>query len=628
MKKYIAIVALCCGFASCTDILDTAPYDQVATSTMWTTENLTDMGMNGVYANLRNWGIYGTSLNTASDQNSNGMGQWAYEILGPLGESHNVADFLSGSLNPRSGNVNNLWKRLYEGIHRANDAITNIPALSPCSEEKKACLVAEARFLRAFHYYRLNELWHGVPYYDVPIRVEECIKGQETEEFIWGKILEDLTACINEPNLPNIDIKGGRVTKGAAYALRGKVYMQQKKWPEAAADFDKVGQCGYKLFMGDYKALFTAANERCEEMIFSVQNVATSGYGSISQKYLGTRSAQGSCWGDHQITPYAVELYENADGTPFNWDDYLPGYSSLSRAEREVYFLRDTLKNGSQIITVYNKNETTGVTTVSYPVSAVVRARLATMPSHIASLYLPEGNEARIRTAYDNRDPRLEKNVITPYSQFRGTGLNSTEFTYTYRWPYCANATLQGNVQPVAIGDFQPDYTPNYLYHQRKFVYEGYNPAFVREYGDIDDPLIRYADVLLMWAEALIEQNDLSGAMAKVKQVRDRVGITTLSANFADQDKARKYVRDERRREMLGEGGAYFDELRWGTLKESKYTAPTGDVAQHKQIWGILGRGANFRWPDVYSGNKMIWPIPGGEIEMNPNLQHTPGWTY
>ena len=615
MKKYIIIIiTLCCGVVSCTDMLDTAPYNQVATSNMWNTENLTDMGVNGIYANLRNWGIYGTTLNTASDQNSNGMGQWAYETLGPLGMSHSVADFLSGNITPGSGNVNNLWKRLYEGVHRANDAIANIPEKSPCSAEKKARLVAEAKFLRAFHYYRLNELWRGVPYYDKPIKVEECTNGQETEEFIWGKILEDLTDCINESNFPNNDFTNGRVTKGAAHALRGKVYMQQGKWADAIKDFEKVGQCGYELFTGDYKALFTAANERSKEMIFSVQNVEQSGYGSISQKYLGTRSSQGSCWGDHQITPYAVELYENADGTSFNWDQYIPGYSSLPLAEREVYFLRDREKEDRS---EYHPN-----------VSAKIKDRLDELEKiapGISSKYLPYGNQARIQAAYNNRDPRLQKNVITPYSQYRGVGLNNTEFTFTYRWPYVGAATAIANPSYV-VGDMQPDYIATFLYHQRKFVYEGYKSTFAREYGEIDDPLIRYADVLLMWAEALVEQNDLPGAMDKVKQVRDRVSIPTLAANFADQNGARNYVRDERRREMLGEGGSYFDELRWGTLKETKYTTD----ASCKQIWGIPGRGAAFRWPDVYSSTntKFVWPIPRGETEMNPNLKPTPGWIY
>jgi len=610
IKNYIILAAMACGFTSCLDILDTKPYNQVATSGMWTTESLTDMGINGIYSNLRNWGIYGNSLNTASDQNNNGMGQWAFESLGPLGMSHTVADFLNGSLSPGSGNVNNMWKRLYEGVHRANDAIANVPN-SPCSNEKKARLIAEAKFLRAFHYFRLNELWHGVPYYDTPITVEECIKGQETEDFIWGKIIEDLNDCIAEQNLPDNDFKDGRVNKGAAYALRGKVYMHQGKWSQAIADFQKVGECGFGLFQGDYKALFTAANEHCNEMIFSVQNVAQNYYGSISQKYLGTRSAQGSCWGDHQITPYAVDLYENADGTSFNWGDIIPNYSTLSIAEREIYFLRDRENaDGSEI----HAN-----------ITNAVKTRLDALENSspgISAKYLPYGNEARISKAYDTRDPRLQKNVITPYATFRGTGLNSTEFTYTYRWPYVMNATpITGG---YVVGDMQPDYTATYLYHQRKFVYEGYNSTFAREYGDIDDPLIRYADVLLMWAEALVESGDLQGAMAKVTQVRDRVGMPTLAVNFANQTVARKYVRDERRREMLGEGGAYFDELRWGTLKETKYTPD----ASCKQIWGINGRGSAFRWPDLYTGDKMVWPIPRGEIEKNPNLQYTPGWTY
>ncbi|MDR0538755.1 MAG: hypothetical protein LBH04_12050, partial [Tannerellaceae bacterium] len=116
MKKYIAIIAMCGVFAACTDMLDTAPHNQIATTTMWTTENLTDMGMNGIYANLRNWGIYGTTISTINSDgtypDNNGKGQWGYDILGPLSMSHNVADFLNGSLSPGSGNVNNLWKRL------------------------------------------------------------------------------------------------------------------------------------------------------------------------------------------------------------------------------------------------------------------------------------------------------------------------------------------------------------------------------------------------------------------------------------------------------------------------------------------------------------------------------------
>lgn len=59
--------------------------------------------------------------------------------------------------------------------------------------------------------------------------------------------------------------------------------------------------------------------------------------------------------------------------------------------------------------------------------------------------------------------------------------------------------------------------------------------------------------------------------MSKVKEVRDRVGIPTMASSFSDQTTARNYVRDERRREFVNEGVNFFDEMRWRTLKETKF---------------------------------------------------------
>jgi hypothetical protein len=603
MKKYIIIIFIAlCGFVSCTDLLDTKPYHQVATQSMWTTENLTDMGVAGIYANLRNIGTYGTAVN------STGVGQWGFDIYGVTGQCHLTAVFLNGNLSPGSGEVLNVWKKMYEGVHRANDAIANIPSKSPCAEEKKARLVAEARFLRAFYYYRLNELFRGVPYYDEPIKVEDCVKAQETEDFIWDKIVEDLTICINEPNFPDNNFIEARATKGAAYALRGKVYMQQKKWDDAIADFDKVTDCGYSLFQGGYKQLFAEANERCPEMIFSVGNFGEPGYGGISQKYLGTRSAHSTVgvngWGDHHVTPYAVDLHENSDGTDFNWDDVFTGYNAMPIVDREVFFLRDTLDAGGNLLDasirlkVRTRLESTAI-------SAAAKAR-----------YLPYGNETRLRRAYTNRDPRLEMNVITPYAQFYGY-LGSAAANITMRWPYVnTNAT---------IDDFMPDGGKQslLLYYYRKFVYEGYNPVH-REACPTDDPMIRYADVLLMQAEALIERDRLTEAAAKVNAVRGRTSVNMPAVSFTNKDAAREKVRKERRIEFLGEGINYFDELRWGTLKQTKFAAGL----MHKQAWGADGQGSAYRWPDRYSGDKFIWPIPQDEIQKNPNLTPTPNWTY
>jgi hypothetical protein len=156
----------------------------------------------------------------------------------------------------------------------------------------------------------------------------------------------------------------------------------------------------------------------------------------------------------------------------------------------------------------------------------------------------------------------------------------------------------------------------------RKFVGEGLEFK-LRQDNPIDEPIIRYADVLLMWAEALVEQNDLAGAKGKVKLVRDRVGMPTPDAKFANQNSARNYVRDERRREFVNEGINFFDEMRWRTLKETKFDKGSSS----KTVWGgISGGTPTVEWNE--DGRWYTWPVPKSETELNPNLTRTPNWIY
>ncbi len=588
MKKVFYIlttaIGMLTGFSACTDILDTAPFNQVASSTMWTTENLADMGVAGIYSNLRGMGFQGATI---------GYGYYAYDEWGYMGQTRDVADvFLAGNITTSSALFSDTWKRYFEGVHRANDAITNIPIKSPISNEKKGRLIAEAKFLRAWYYYRLNELFKGVPIYLEPITVDQCTKGQDTEQAVWDQVVKDLTDCINEPNLPNIDLLNGRVTKGAAYALRGKAYMQQKKYDLAAADFAKVGECGYKLFTGGYKSLFTEANERCEEMILSVQQMGDVGYGGNSQFYCGTRSSFGSCWNTFVVSTNGADLYENADGTPFNWDKIIPGYSAMAPKDREVFFLRDTKDaEGKEL----NSDVTKSVNTRLNGLSAAAKA-----------MYLPYGNEARIKKAYENRDPRLAASVITPYSTYLGV-LGTDEILTVNRWPMVAQS----------IGDLWTDSRTAFYYLHRKFVYEGNNPIPARDRCPTDEPLLRYADILLMWAEALIEQNKLAEAAEKINMVRNRAGMPNVTYN--NQAELREKMRNERRIELINEGVTFFDELRWKSLKDTKFK-PGNGIAH---VWGFV------QSPFVWQGDYFYtWPAPATETQMNTNITKTPGWIY
>ena len=634
MKKILNLLALAAVLGTstaCTDILDTAPYDKLSSGTMWTTEESVDQGVIGVYYSLQR-PFHGDKFIGANAM----IGYYGYDALGMAGQGEcGMQNLFTKSVNPSNGFFLKTWQWMYDGVHRANAAIAGIQN-APINDAKKARLVAECKVLRAFFYDRLNILFGngglGVPLYTEPVNPSECNKGQSTEQEVWAQVIQDLSDAIAEPNLPDNQIQGeGRVSKGAAYALRGKAYLLTKEYDKAIADFAKVGDCGYKLFP-NYRQLFKVANERCEEMILSVQYIEDpTGYGTGIQKYCaaftqGAKDSRG-CWGDLQVTPAVVNLYEEVDGQTvkkFAWEDYLSDWKKVTDMEaaeghtkyRKVFFIRDKYVNGQEIHPTVTK---------------VIDTELAKLPKEVQAFYLPEGNEARLKAAYAHRDPRLAYNVVTPYANYLGVNSNSTaEEWYTFRWPvagkyYADQASAEPNANPNLPDSYYASGFMNaqaeFKYIHRKFIGEGLEYQR-REQNPVDEPIIRYADVLLMWAEALVEKGDLSGAMSKVKEVRDRVGIPTMASSFSDQTTARNYVRDERRREFVNEGVNFFDEMRWRTLKETKFDEK---VAQH--AWG----GSESTGGTVYDwiGEQWYtWPVPKSEIELNPNLTRTPGWEY
>lgn len=564
------------------DLLNLNPYDAVGSGSMWTTENLADQGVTGIYNVLR------------QDYVANCM--YIYDCFGVSADCRDTDyPLLLGNIQTNNGLFNDSWKQLYEGIQRANDAIANVPS-APISDTKKSRLIAESKFLRAYFYYRLNMVYRGVPLYLEPIALEECTNGRESETVIWEAIINDLTDCINDPNLPDRyaakDINYGRATKAAAYALRGKVYMWMKDWAKAEIDLRKVGDMGHKLFQGGYKELFKEANEQCEEMIFSLQCIGLEGYGNDYSFRYGSRVTYNSVgsWNTYLASTDFVETYECIDGKPFNWDDFIPGYSSMDVKARSVYFLRDNM----------TKEE----------IDKMSGEQGADMDK-----YLAVGNEERILKAYTSRDPRLLQTIITPYSEYYGS-TGGVAHNYVLRWPYRTDD--QVGLEPY---DVKTDTNNRYYYLFRKFVAEGVGEIADRKYSQIDIPLIRYADVVLSLAECLNEQGKTDEAVTWVNLVRNRAGVAALNSNeytrVTGQDNMRERIRNERRWEFAGEGVNFFDELRWNTWKESKFKSGAG----LKQIWGEMQY--SYSWGGDYY---YTWPVPKTERDMNSNLNLAPGW--
>jgi hypothetical protein len=124
-----------------------------------------------------------------------------------------------------------------------------------------------------------------------------------------------------------------------------------------------------------------------------------------------------------------------------------------------------------------------------------------------------------------------------------------------------------------------------------------------------------------MWAEALNEDDKTNEAIELVNEVRSRAGVALLNSGgpttVAGKDDLRERIRNERRVEFPIEGINYFDELRWGTWQKNVFQTGNG----RKQVWGTNVGNYNYKGDHLYT-----WPIPTGEIQMNPNLVQNPGW--
>ena len=373
MKKtlYATILIASCAFVSCQGFLDKTPSDKLSSDLVYTNQALAENAVRGVYNNLL-WDFNSTD---------NVVYNWdAYaSILDPVDYFRGSIAFLSGNVLSTNGVFTTFWKQYYEGINRANDVINSIDGVPGMPATLKQRRKAECMFIRALYYYKLNCRWRGVPIYLENLAPDEYTRARSSEQKVWDTIIDDCTWCIECENLPDryssTDADYGRVTKAAAYMLRGKVYMWMQKYDLAEQDFLKITEMGYGLYEGNYADLFTESNERCREMIFSIQYIAQKGFGNALSYIYGNMETVSKGNDQFVMNSDFADSYECRNGKAFSWDDWFPGYSSLTPQQRSVYFLRDGL----------------------------TEAEIATLREYGAemSLYLPSGNEARLKNVYN-----------------------------------------------------------------------------------------------------------------------------------------------------------------------------------------------------------------------------------
>lgn len=599
----MASAALLCG---CED-LDLVHTEQISSVTMWTTEEYADAGMAAIY-DVFNPINYGTV--NVDPRSYAGFGRFLRcEAISFCSNGIHSNYIQSATLNPGNSYFSLEWKYIYSAIHTCNDAIANL-SKAPISEEKYRRYMAEAKFMRAFFYHYLNTLYQGVPIYLEPVENSSCNRTQSTAAEVWNVVLSDLNDCIAESYMPDNTLKQyyGRPSKGAAYALRGMVYVWQKKWAEAAADFEKVKQCGYGLWDGEYIDFFTEANEKDKEMILPAQYQTTVNYGNPIGAALGSRC---TLQGVNYIEGNAefVDTYLNADGSEFKWSQIFPDWDNLEVNQREVFFVRDGMNSGIEGVT--------DATRTSSRKSIIGRVGQDIWDKY----YLDDGNQARIEKAYTCRDPRLMQTFFTPSSvTMTYASPGGQQSAKTMRWPYL----IAGNGNPA--GDFWPDNRNYYNYEYRKFVNTNRNDIDRMRSG-CDMPLIRFTDIWLQYAECLNELGRYGDAVNVINEIRTRAHMPSLVVGGAapngvsGHDDILKRIQYERRVELCAEGINYFDEVRWGTYKATRFQGQ--EVNYFRDMWGRA-----VRWTIYYHDEVWPWPAPSSEVQLNPNLAPTAGWSY
>ncbi|MFI2743213.1 RagB/SusD family nutrient uptake outer membrane protein [Zhouia sp. PK063] len=515
-----------------------------------------------------NW-IYGTVAGGEASKGSFGGDQPAID---------QIVKFISNSSN---GFYNTKWRATYEGISRTNNVLKALTNLEDISDEDRANIAGQARFLRAHYYFELKKMFNMVPWIDETTEDP----NQPNNVDIWPKIEEDFQFAYD--NLPATQSDFGRANKWAAAAYLAKAYLFEHKYEQARDLFETVigqgvnsGGVKYGL-VEKFEDNFDAATENNKETVFDIQMVAHDGTGTIAN----------SNQGDMLNFPY---------NSPFRCCGFYQPSQDLVNS-----FKTDPI-TGLPDLDNYNTN--------------------------------PVKNDMGIKsdeafTPYTGSvDPRLDWTVGRrgiPYHDWGNHPGAAWIREQTYGGPYAPKK----NIYWQATQD---------LYADQSLWAPG---------TAINVHIIRFADVLLMAAEAEAQTGNIGQAMDYVNDVRNRAanpdgflktyidddepmdGFTDTNAadynigmytttQFDNKDDALKAIYFERKLELAMEGHRFFDLVRWGIAQSTlnAYFSYQGQITTDV-------RGGNF-----VQGRNDYYPIPQAQIDLSigsdglPVLQQNPGY--
>jgi len=428
------------------------------------------------------------------------------------------------------------WKMIYKVINRANDVIESLPA-SVKDQALANSMVGEAKFLRAWGFFKLTQFWGKIPLHleSTKSLADEkgVFKSRTSVDSVYGQIIDDLKFAAAHLPQTRTTADLGRATSAAAKGLLGKVYLTMAGKPLNQTDnYQKAvdilselvnNESTYALeLLANYRSIFDPSNEMNKEVIFAFRGNA---------------------------------IPSDDNGTIWPWAFCSPGMTW----------------------TVASTN----------------------------------GLRWDISRMYEPQDIRLYEGIGMRYP-WVGDGsilINGKADTIYYDTVSTFNYVLQSNPS-VTFGNSHVGI--GYMKWRHPEPPLGWPGGHQKDYIEL-----RYADIILLLAEALNETDRPIEALELINRIRNRAGASSCpNGAYPGTNKASiaQLIRDERRRELVGEGSTIMDIRRWGTL-------PT-EIASMRQDQFPEGR----KLP-VYNSKLELYPIPITELATNPNLlPQNPGW--
>ena len=474
---------------------------------------------------------------------------------------------------PTSGDLNSLWRGRFEGIARSNRVLALIAMSEDISAADAARLAGEARLLRGHFYFDLKKHFNSVPWVDESVEAAE-ISSIANSADVWSKIEADFQFAYD--NLPAVQGQAGRVNKWAAAAYMGKAKLYQKDYAGAKQWFDNVIANGVTPSGDKYALLDNYASIYNAEF----DNHAEAVFDVESANNTG--SVNNANYFDDLNYPYNT----GSDG-PGNCCGFFQPSFELANSFRT--------KDGLPLLDKsYNSAD-----------------------NEVAHDFLIESS-APFTPDAKPLDPRIDHSI----------GRRSI--------PYLDWIAHPGK-NWIRKQDYAGPYSPKkYIYYKSQEGSLTDASSWTRGYALMNYTIIRFADVLLMAAEAEIEAGSLDKALEYVNQVRARAANSDywvknpdgsnaanyqieLYGSFASKADATKAVQMERKLELSGEGHRFFDLVRWGIAADE-----LNAYLQYESKYLVTKfGGASFT-----SGKNEYYPIPQTQIDIQGSdvLSQNPGY--